>query len=225
MRALQVNLDSKQILILDALRYSLLAERQAYGRLTRSLRAVERSTKPRPSEHHALSALGSAWQVIDMTYRARDLISQISGLSQRTPECQVFVRETAVIEDFRHFFQHMNSSISKLTKASDPIMGVLMWASGDRKTSYTMSVGHWTKGMESTSIALDTQTWEFVPRIQLSAAAMEVDLNRINERSRQVSKFVEKWLTSRSLLQRAMTGASLFKFGLAVPAVPNTRLS
>ena len=217
MKAFRTDLDTKQVLILDALRYSLFAERQAYARLSRSLRTVERLKPKQLSEALALSTLASGWQVIDMVYRSRGLIGQVRGLSQRKPEYQAFVRGTAVVEDLRHFFQHLNTSIRSLTKESSPIMGVVTWAARDRKMSYTMAVGHWTKGMESHSLVVDTWTNEFLVGLKFNAAGTEVDLATIHAHCLRIRVFMERWLKSQGALRDDSTGASLFRFGIGAP--------
>lgn len=217
MRALQGFDETKALLILDALRYSLLSERIAYTRLRRTLRVIERRVPAGPREAVGLSALASAWQIVDTVHRARGLFGQVRGLSHRLPEYQLFVRVTEPVEALRNFFQHMNSSIGKLTSKSYPIMGSLCWVSADPAMSYSLSVGHWTKDVHSHSMVVDTWNHCFVASLQLNAATYSVELAEIHNAARSASVFLERWLRQSGSLSKRHTSPSLLGFRIGLP--------
>lgn len=215
MKALQGIENRKQIFVLDALRYSLLGERRAYARVVRLSRSMEGRPFPaRPRESTALAALGSAWQMVDIVYRARGLIRQVKGMSQRSPQVQLFMRETARVEGLRNFFQHLNSSIAGLTAKSYPIMGVLSWVGRDPMMSYSISIGHWTKDTEAHTLAVDTWKNTFVVPLQLDAATTSLNLAAVHEHSIRISAFVERWLNKQGFVSATDIGVSVMRFGI-----------
>jgi hypothetical protein len=220
LKSLKASLDRKQIFVLDALRYSLALERHAFGQLTRKLRRIgDLPPTSRPSDALAISTLASAWLLIDILHRVRGLLRQVKGLPQKTPGVQVFLRGTSDAESFRHFFQHLDSSIAKLHGTSYPILGVLSWVTRDPAWSCSLTFGHWTKGTHSHSMVVDTHTTKFVASIQLDAGTSSLELARAHAAVRALSLFLEKWLQSANMLGDKVVAPSIMRFGIAFRTV------
>ena len=219
MKALQASLDRKQILVLDALRYSLMHERDVFRAVTRFLRRIGKMPfNSRPPDRLAIGALASAWQLIDNIYRIRGLLRQVKGLSQKSPQIQLFLRNTAGVDNFRNFFQHLDSSIAKLSGKSYPIMGVLSWVTHDPAMSCSLSLGHWTKDTHAHSLVVDTWTSSFVARIQLDAGNASIELANAHSSARKLSAFLERWLRTKNMLRDTELAASVMRFGIGLRA-------
>jgi hypothetical protein len=202
------------VLVVDALRYSLLLERKAYAALARVLRAIEKrdGAGAHPSEAQALSAIANAWHIIDVVHRVRGLLVNVPGLSKKAPEVQVFLRHTAATEDFRNIYQHLGSEIARICGTTNPIMGVVSWATRNPRKSMTVFVGTGADEIEVHTVALDTWKGEFAQGLLFSAGGKDIELDRIHFRCRQTSRYLDAWLRSSGHLSDDVMGVGLVRF-------------
>lgn len=196
MKALQGLKSTRDLLVVDALRYSLRLEAKAYRELLRSKIEIEKIANcPAPDhEELVLGMLGEAWQLLDFCYRSRGLVGQVPGLKQRAPEVELFKRGTALVERFRNVFQHLNSDIGRRVGAGNPVMGVLSWVTSDPRCSITVSVGTGSTEIQFATLALDTHTYEFVREFQFSAANLVVDLEKVHAACVDFESYFVLWL-------------------------------
>jgi hypothetical protein len=215
MKALIGSLSRRDIFVLDALRVSLLNEKLAYARLLRSLAVIARlPLGARPTNARACTSLATAWQLVDEVHRIRGLVRQVYGLPHRTPAVQIFLRETAGVEQFRNFFQHLNSSIGSLSGKSFPIIGVLSWSTSDSRHSCSLAFGHWTKETHAHSLVWDMQTMSFIQSLQFDAADLSLAMGNVHARARSFSRFFERWLRKEKLVDERDVASSLMRFGV-----------
>jgi hypothetical protein len=211
--------DRTDVFLIDGVRFSFQIERQAFARMSRAMRAVERVPKGKvPGDAVALSALGSAWTIVDAVHRIRGLIAQVRGLTHRSTEMQLFFRAASPVEEVRNFLQHLSSAVPKLGEGSVPLMGQLRWGSQKSGQSVALSVGHWTQDTYGLSLAVDLRTMQLVNNIQFAVAEISVDLRDLHERCRRLADLFEGWLKANNLLSDADTRPSTIRFGVPVPA-------
>lgn len=211
------NIEStRHIQIVDALRYSLELERKAFLSIKSALRKIERADdgKGHPNHSVTLHAFSSAWAVIDTAHRIRGLITQVPGLSQKSPEIQVFVRSTATVEDFRHLYQHLNSVIPKINGMTNPIMGVLSWVSSNPSDSFTVFLGTGSKETQIHSVSIDTWNNCFAQNLLFSAGNKDIELDKLHSQCQAVSKFLNAWLKSKGYLSKESTKVGVFRFNI-----------
>lgn len=207
---------TKEILILDALRYSLEIERKAYVSLKRSLKKIEKTHEKEvhPSESVTLSALLNAWVIVDTTYRIRGLVGQVKGLSQKSQELQVFLRSTASIKDFRDLYQHLNSEIPKITGATNPIMGVVSWVASNPADSLTVFLSTGSAEIQAHTVAYDNWNHCFAQKLLFSAGNKDIELDKLHMQCSSITKYLKKWLKSKNYLSNEPLKPSIIKFGI-----------
>lgn len=201
------------MLVVDALRYSLLLERNAYAGLTRVLRKMEKhDVTEHPREAYALSAIGNAWAMIDIAHRVRGLVTQISGLPHRNPEVQLFLRSTKSVEDFRNLYQHLSSGLARLSMPTNPVMGVVSWVTKEPRHSITIYVGTGTRDIQVHTVAYDRQDDKFPQVLLFSAGNRDIEIDKLHASCRRISSFVDKWLVSSGHLSDQVLEVSVIRF-------------
>lgn len=205
--------NQQQILIIDALRLSLEIEKSLNTRLWRVLRSIEKvEDSSHPKSTTVLNALGLAWQIIDTIHRTRGLTEQVRGLSHTSPEYQLFQRNTAHAEDFRNFFQHLNSEIPKLPVKTNPIIGVLSWVTKFSNKSRTVAYGTFLKDGNFHSLAVDTWAGKFANKLEFTAGQMSIALDTIHREVSRFRIFFDKWLVKNEYLSKSELSPSVLSF-------------
>jgi len=221
---------TRHVLVIDALRYSLHLEKRAFSSLRRALRTIEKSDDGRrhPAETPSITAIGSAWGILDIVHRLRGLITQIAGLAQKNPEVQLFLRKTAQTEDFRNIYQHLNSAISRISGKTNPIMGVISWVTRNPQRSITLFLGTATADIEAHTVAYDTWEHKFAQQLLFSAAKKDIELDKLHASCLRIEKFIDDWLEFKGYLSREDTKVSIIRFQIKQgyntslnPATPN----
>jgi hypothetical protein len=127
-RRLPAQLNRKQALYFEGIRYSVEITDIAYNRLRTVLAEFSPSDSDRKDKHLLFStALQDAWTIVDSIHRLRQLITRTPGIKQKVPALEVYKRKTAVIQKLRHAVQHLDTEIPSLLKQNLPIWGVLTW--------------------------------------------------------------------------------------------------
>ena len=131
LRRLPSNLNMKQTLFLDAIRYSVEMADIAYNRLTQTLLSLtvehEQGKGLKNLGTTTVLALLDAWSIVNSTYRLRNLFKQMPYVKQKASKLAIFYRQTKSAEELRHGIQHLNHEIDKLVADALPAWGVLNW--------------------------------------------------------------------------------------------------
>ena len=128
-RRLPSELDRRQALFLDGIRYSVEMADLAHTRLRQTLFDIAKEQNRGAQANHwsLVSAVQDAWSVVDSLHRLRGLLDQMPGSKKKGPGLQVFVRTTTGIEDLRNAVQHLNHEIDGLVARNQPVWGSLSW--------------------------------------------------------------------------------------------------
>ena len=128
LRRLPPELNRKQALFFDGIRYSIEMADLAHTRLLQILHdlAVNRDNLQR-GQLPFVPAFLDAWSMVDSIHRLRGLVSQAPGIKQKSTGAQVFRTQTKVIEDLRNSVQHLNTQIHTIADQGLPVWGVLSW--------------------------------------------------------------------------------------------------
>ena len=218
MKALQNFQRNQHLLVVDALRYSLVLENKAFQSLLETLALIESNDDgiSIPDEELVLIAIRDSWQIIDFVHRIRGLISQAPGLPQKTPAVQLFKRHTIDVEGFRNLYQHLNSSIAKIQGNTNPIMGVISWVFKDPSKSLSLNVGTGAEGLEVSSIAIDIHSGKFAQNLLFAAGKKEIDLEKLHLECVRLSNFLNSWLAELGHLKDEDLKSGVFRI-LIVP--------
>jgi hypothetical protein len=132
LRRLPSQLNRHQIFFLDGIRYCLEIIDLLNVRLKSILSQITDSfikKESKPDHQNFVSAFQDAWSFIDSVYRLRGLLSHCPGIKQKASGIVLFYKETNVVENFRHIFQHLNTEMNKLIQEDLPVFGVISWLS------------------------------------------------------------------------------------------------
>jgi hypothetical protein len=201
LRRVPVDVETRTVLFIDGIRYSIETLDLAYERLRDTLSAFERRECAATSVGRKIvQAIGDAWMMIDSAHRLRELIQQMPQLKQREPQVQLFERNTRDIEDLRHFVQHFRSGIDGFVAKRMPLWGTLSWGRISPDTNvaecHTIVPGTFYGGVWAPSCTLDTVEWKFVDGVVLHAAGARCDLTRLFNRVADLAQWFEGWFNA-----------------------------
>ena len=196
---------TKTVLYLDGLRYSISMADIAARRLRLTLDEVAAlHAAKKETEEQIVSALLDAWSLIDMCHRARELVQQTPGLSHKLPGTQTFLRNTSHIEKLRHYVQHFRSEIPDIPSSWTPLWGALCWIpSHEPTTCYVIFSGNLVEGLQTPSIAYDTDELRFASEIVLYAGTAQADLLSVANDMRKVANCLVSWIDEHPKFNRA----------------------
>jgi hypothetical protein len=134
LRRLPAELNHKQTLYLDGIRYSIEMADLAHTRLRNTLEiltnnALTDGQSSTVSNNHSdvTSAVLDAWSIVDSLYRLRGLLDQAPGFKKKSPALRVVKQNTEATEQLRHAVQHLNQHINRLVSLDLPVWGELSW--------------------------------------------------------------------------------------------------
>ncbi|MFC1944515.1 hypothetical protein ACFLX5_03360 [Chloroflexota bacterium] len=119
----------KQILFLDAIRYSIEMAALAYSRLCSTLLEITITYGNAELDRSSsfISSFQDAWATVDSVYRLRTLLQRAPKFKQNMPGLQLFYRHTEVIDDLRNSIQHLGTEIEAILDKDIPALGILRW--------------------------------------------------------------------------------------------------
>jgi hypothetical protein len=133
-RNLPANLDHKQILFFDGIRYAVEMIDVAYSRLRTTLNQLsylDLSDKKVKADVSVMSLKSSvfldAWSIVDSINRYRVLINQMPNLKRRDFGIDKFMQRTDTVLKLRNGVQHLPKEIHKLVQKNLPVWGALSW--------------------------------------------------------------------------------------------------
>ena len=122
------NLDPRQALFLDGIRFAAQMVDLAHGRLCDTLFGLATSDRSDGADigPGSVAALLDAWAIVDAINRLRDLQHQMPGLKKRAGY-KVFMQYTEPFAELRNILQHLNNEIPQMASDGYPVWGVLRW--------------------------------------------------------------------------------------------------
>lgn len=133
-RRLPFNLERKQTLFLDGIRYAIEMMDIAYTRLTQTLHHLAHTDLADESVKSDASIISlrtaaflDAWSIVDSTNRFRVLIGQLPKLKKRDFNIDGFMRDTVNILKLRNGVQHLPGEIQNLIRDNLTVWGALSW--------------------------------------------------------------------------------------------------
>ena len=211
MKQLQNLYDRKQIYLVEAARLSFFILKKSYDELIKTLREIE--VNSRVNYEQSILSTQNVWQFVDYSYRLFMLMGQIPGLSQRDTRYQVAQRNSKPLDDARNFFQHLNSSVSKLEEKSYPLIGAIAWPSSDLKSSFVITMGTLPAGTQLATIAYDTWQKEFTPHIWLHFGNFAFNVSDCFSTMQKLNEYLNDWLKKLGALSANDGSPTFMAFG------------
>jgi hypothetical protein len=122
------DLNPKQALFLDGIRFAAEMTALAYARLCGTLYGLAmRETRDNADVGEgAVAALLDAWSIVDAVNRLRDLQRQMPGLKKRDGY-KAFMSRTEPFAQLRNIVQHLNNEIDNMVRRKAAVYGTLRW--------------------------------------------------------------------------------------------------
>ena len=76
---------------------------------------------------YIFKALIISWAIVDSINRIREIAQNIPGLSRRNRILINFLNQSAIVEDFRHYIQHLRKELAKKELDDFPVWGNFSW--------------------------------------------------------------------------------------------------
>jgi hypothetical protein len=128
LRRISADVDTRTILFLDGIRYSIDFTSVAFHRIIRTIKRIATLEAGSAAMQEAITeVMADAWLMIDAVHRLRELVQQLPGLKQKEPAVQAFYRATEEVKEFRNYVQHLSSGIEAFVEEKMPLWGVLSW--------------------------------------------------------------------------------------------------
>lgn len=201
LRRLPSQLNRKQTLFFDGIRYSVEMADLAYQRLQSTLLGMQPDKNETESEHLSFaSAVLDAWSIIDSIYRLRSLLNQAPGVKQKAPVLRIFLEKTADIEHLRNSIQHLNTQIETLLNQNLPVWGVLSWVTmrdPEKQTAFTCALIAGTASPSQGHTMVNPAGKAFVPPIDLitlTASGYSVSLSQVMRQEERLTRSIEEKL-------------------------------
>lgn len=207
------NLDPRQKVAFDGIRYALDMGFLSYQRLQTDLHEI--GLAQRNGENFtvfATQAFADAWSTVDTLWRLHLLLGHAPGL-KHTSGLKVQLRALKSVEDFRHHFQHLDERLLASVKMGTPLWGTLMWF----WTPDEPNRGGVTLALVAGSLRDDEQRLlnplgraceTPVGLVTLTAFGGELDLSDLSTRLPRIARALDS-ATRKALDTRPLGGADL----------------
>ncbi len=182
------------LLSLDGVRYSCAIADMCHKRALRKLRTFEEHPEVGPAEAEVIEVVADVWSIIDAAHRIRMLLRQFPVVKRQEPAFVTFIKATATVEDLRHYIQHINAEVGKLSPSQPPLWGAISWASDKAPLRYATVMAASSRLRHSaTGLVLDTQLLCFTQSFVLSARDINLDLDDLVSRIRVLDGVMQRW--------------------------------
>jgi len=220
------NLDHRQTLFLDGIRFSVEIAETAYDRLCKTLLTLVNSTVQKKGGHiDALTvrAVSDAWAIIDSVHRLCGLLRQMRGVKQNTPNLNLLYRQAEKVGALRNTVQHLNSEINNLISKKLPVWGTINWVARPNPTNdlwYTCSLAPGTVFARQIPFINPVGKKPRPPIDMIELNAIEsVNLSIIMEKVDTVISSMEKQI-KKQIKGQTQTGADMFLLLVLAPDEP-----
>jgi len=140
-RRLPANIERKQLLFWDGVRFAVEAGNLAHERLKANLRDISGRT-PTEAEIYAatVAATTDAWTIVDSAHRLTELISRFPKMDKSSIPIRLFTNRMAGIKAVRDFAQHVRQKLDQILESELPLWGAITWRGTDDQVAGKQSV-------------------------------------------------------------------------------------
>lgn len=137
--------------------------------------------------------LSDVWTFVDHIHRYRELIDRAPYLPKNDPIFRVFLDQTQVCEELRHYVQHLKGRVTSWNGGS-PLWGSVAWVSeADRLRCFSLTPIDPVLGGSGASIAFDNLLQQFNCRFQVEAGGHRLELDTVLERMSRLDEEIASW--------------------------------
>lgn len=155
-------LDIRKIRCLDGLHYSFELLGHFYSGLWETCCRI-------PDDNsQILPALASCWGFVDSLHRIREISQSVPGLSTKHLEMRAFLSATELVEEYRHYIQHLRGELAKQYPNTFPVWGSLSWVDPVIPTRSNIAIlGAQIQGTNFTGCVYDKVERQWVSKVCL----------------------------------------------------------
>lgn len=182
------------LLCLDGLRYSFAIVLSCHVRVRSTLPTFEAGWQSGAPTSAVMQVVADAWSMIDATQRIRLLIKRAPVLPKNEPEFRVFKDGTSAVEPLRHYAQHINNEVSRITGQAQPLWGTISWVSeADPLMQFSLSTGSQHLRTSVPGLVFDRQEMRFVRTLELNVGTHSIDLDSLARRAQALDQMIADW--------------------------------
>lgn len=188
---LHASSDIRIVKCLDGLHYSFETLSYIYSSLH------EICSKIKDDSSSLIPALWQCWSFVDIVFRIREIGQSLPGLNKRNKDLVMFLDETILIEDYRHYIQHLRGELTKKEANPFPVWGSLTWTdTNDPLRSYIVFIGAQTADISYTGSVFDIVEQKWVSRVCLGILGKSLNFDPMYASCIQFRDFVIPWILS-----------------------------
>jgi len=134
---------------------------------------------------------------VDVVHRIREVAEALPGLSKKEQPLRAFLSATAVVEDFRHYIQHLRSELSKKDVNPFPVWGSLSWIDPSNELrAHIVVIGARVAKTSYTGPIFDLKEKRWVSKVCLGVAGKSLNFDPVYEAAMVFRDFVIPWTMS-----------------------------
>lgn len=138
-----------------------------------------------------IRCISISWAIVDSIHRIREVAQNIPGLSAKNENLKSFLNNTHIVEDFRHYIQHLRSELAKTTLDNFPVWGSFSWVDNkDNTVSNTAVTGTVICEISCYSSVYDTVAQKWVSRSTLSIQSYSFNIDICFEQTINFCDFI-----------------------------------
>ena len=183
-------IELRQIRCLDGLHYSFHLLRHFYSGMWEICCKIPRDNL------QVVPALAACWGFIDSLHRIREIAQSIPQLSTKHHEMRLFLSESSLAEEYRHYIQHLRGELAKDPPNPFPIWGSLSWVDADDPLKTHIAIlGAQIKGTQYTGCVYDQVEKRWVSKVCLGLNNKAFNFDVLYGTAIRFENFVVPFLT------------------------------
>jgi hypothetical protein len=182
--------DPRLVRFLDGLQYTLALIRLQYSDICGMI------AKQTPDDHGMIMrSIYTAWGIVDSVHRIRELSQSIPGFSGSDQRLKLFLEETKIAEQFRHYIQHLRQELSKAKVDEFPVWGSFSWVGeSDDHVVYTVLTGTPLEKTVVESCVYDTVEGCWVSKATLTIHGLSFHIDPIVAITSRFAEYAIHWI-------------------------------
>jgi hypothetical protein len=180
--------DIRVVTCLDGLHYSFEILKHVYDPL------YELCTRLPADSSALIPAIWRCWSFVDVVHRIREVAQAMPGVSHKDQHLRVFLQDTAVVEEFRHYIQHLRSELAKKVTNPFPVWGSLAWVDPTNPArAHLVLIGARVPGTGYTGCVFDTLNKRWVSRVALGVANKSLNFDTVYDATMVFQAYIVPW--------------------------------
>lgn len=140
-------------------------------------------------------ALSRCWSIIDQIHRIREISQAMPGLNKKNELLLPFLNETKVVEECRHYIQHLRTELLAKPPHPFPVWGSLSWVdSQDKNKTHTAMIGTPIGETGYSGCVYDREEKKWVSTVTLAVKNISVNFDLVHEVTCKFKEFILPWI-------------------------------